>query len=66
MLKRILRVIVFALFVIPVFLSFVTVPFMALYVLVKYIITGDEDEDAYFSVVEWVLAKPYRITDEWK
>lgn len=55
---------VFILFGLPVLLSFVTVPFMALYALVKYIITGYEDEDVYFSVVEWVLDIPYRITDQ--
>ena len=65
MIKRILKVIVWALCFPLLFPTVILSPLLGIYLLFRFIITGKDDVDIFFKPMEWVINLPYNITRKW-
>lgn len=64
MIKRILKVIMFAICFLLLGLACITIPIMSIYVLIRYILTGKVNEDYITVATDWVMYVLIDFIDE--
>ncbi len=66
MIKRIIKVAIWAICYPLIFVAVLSMPITAMYSLIRYIVTGSGNEDVIFLPMDWAIDLPYNIIDKWE